>query len=224
MRRPMAGDDSRLEDPGNAQWLTREPWDTGGGTAAAACAAAWSDRARPRGRGPRRRADRLHAVAARPRPIAPDAPSLPITIGGMAFNVPPAAIRFKVQRRPGAQARVDLSFVWPSLDPARSQRQAAADRRARRHRPAVRDHRGERQHAVAGRTAQGDLSALRRRRPDRRRRRAQPAGLPRRLALSGRGSDPGARVAGALPAPLHPPDRRDARRCACTSGASAAPT
>jgi hypothetical protein len=29
------------------------------------------------------------------------------------FNVPPAAIRFKVQRRPGAQARVDLTFVWP---------------------------------------------------------------------------------------------------------------
>jgi hypothetical protein len=33
------------------------------------------------------------------------------------FNVPPAAIRFKVQRRAGAQARVDLSFVWPSLTP-----------------------------------------------------------------------------------------------------------
>lgn len=52
-----------------------------------------------------------------PKAISPDAPSLPITIGGMAFNVPPAAIRFKVQRRPGAQPRVDLSFVWPSLSP-----------------------------------------------------------------------------------------------------------
>ncbi|MEI8153580.1 MAG: hypothetical protein WCG92_18605 [Hyphomicrobiales bacterium] len=54
-----------------------------------------------------------------PAPVAvsPDAPSLPITIGGMAFNVPPAAIRFKVQRRPGAQPRVDLSFVWPALTP-----------------------------------------------------------------------------------------------------------
>lgn len=52
-----------------------------------------------------------------PKAIAPDAPSLPITIGGVAFNVPPAAIRFKVQRRPGAQPRVDLSFVWPSLSP-----------------------------------------------------------------------------------------------------------
>lgn len=49
--------------------------------------------------------------------IAPDAPSVPITIGGVVFNIPPAAIRFKVQRRPGSQARVDLSFVWPSLEP-----------------------------------------------------------------------------------------------------------
>ena len=52
-----------------------------------------------------------------PRAVSLDAPSLPITIGGVAFNVPPAAIRFKVQRRPGAQARIDLSFVWPSLTP-----------------------------------------------------------------------------------------------------------
>jgi hypothetical protein len=49
--------------------------------------------------------------------IAPDAPSLPITVGGMAFNVPPAAIRFRVQRRAGAQPRIDLAFVWPSLTP-----------------------------------------------------------------------------------------------------------
>jgi hypothetical protein len=52
-----------------------------------------------------------------PAAIAPDAPSLPITISGVAFNVPPAAIRFKVQRHPGAQARIDLTFVWPSLAP-----------------------------------------------------------------------------------------------------------
>lgn len=50
-------------------------------------------------------------------PIAPDAPSLPISIGGVAFNVPPAAIRFKVQRRPGSQVRIDLNFLWPSLAP-----------------------------------------------------------------------------------------------------------
>ena len=52
-----------------------------------------------------------------PKAISLDAPSLPILVGGVAFNVPPAAIRFKVQRRPGAQVRIDLSFVWPSLMP-----------------------------------------------------------------------------------------------------------
>ena len=40
-----------------------------------------------------------------PAPVAPDAPSLPITIGGVVFNVPPAAIRFAgaaPSRRAGA--------------------------------------------------------------------------------------------------------------------------
>jgi hypothetical protein len=49
--------------------------------------------------------------------VATDAPSLPITVAGVAFNVPPAAIRIPVQRRPGAQERVDLAFLWPSLEP-----------------------------------------------------------------------------------------------------------
>ena len=49
--------------------------------------------------------------------IAPDAPALPITVAGVAFNVPPAAIRVPVQRRPGAHERVDLVFLWPSLEP-----------------------------------------------------------------------------------------------------------
>src|SRR5262249_11949175 len=48
----------------------------------------------------------------------PDAPALPITIAGVAFNVPPAAIRVRVQRRPGAHERVDLAFQWPSPAPA----------------------------------------------------------------------------------------------------------
>jgi hypothetical protein len=51
------------------------------------------------------------------RPAAPDAPSLPITIGGVTFNAPPASIRFKMQRRAGPQPRVDLVFLWPSLEP-----------------------------------------------------------------------------------------------------------
>ncbi len=51
-------------------------------------------------------------------PVALDAPQLPITIAGVAFNVPPAAIRVPVQRRPGAHDRIDLAFIWPSLKPA----------------------------------------------------------------------------------------------------------
>jgi hypothetical protein len=62
-----------------------------------------------------------------PKAIAPDAPSLPITIGGVVFNVPPAAIRVKMQRRPGQQARVDLSFVWPSLTPPDATARPAAN-------------------------------------------------------------------------------------------------
>jgi hypothetical protein len=49
--------------------------------------------------------------------IAPDAPAIPITVAGVAFNVPAAAIRVAMQRRPGAQERVDLVFLWPSLEP-----------------------------------------------------------------------------------------------------------
>ena len=50
-------------------------------------------------------------------PVAPDAPFLPIAISGVTFNIPPAAIRRPVQRRPGAQERIDLSYLWPSLAP-----------------------------------------------------------------------------------------------------------
>jgi hypothetical protein len=49
--------------------------------------------------------------------VPPDTPSLPITVAGVAFNVPPAAIRVPVQRRPGAQERIDLVFLWPSFAP-----------------------------------------------------------------------------------------------------------
>ena len=52
-----------------------------------------------------------------PEPVAIDAPSLPIIIGGVTFNVPPAAIRVAMQRRAGTQSRIDLMFVWPSLEP-----------------------------------------------------------------------------------------------------------
>ena len=49
-----------------------------------------------------------------------DAPSIPVTIGGVLFNVPPRAIREKVQRHPGQQERIDLAFDWPSLSPPQS--------------------------------------------------------------------------------------------------------
>jgi len=49
--------------------------------------------------------------------MAVDAPSLPITVNGMNFNIPPAAIRNKIQRRPGTQDRIDVVFLWPSLMP-----------------------------------------------------------------------------------------------------------
>jgi len=52
-----------------------------------------------------------------PVAIAPDAPSVPVTVGGVLFNVPPAAFRVPVQRAPGTQARLDLAFLWPSLKP-----------------------------------------------------------------------------------------------------------
>jgi hypothetical protein len=53
----------------------------------------------------------------RPAAIAPDAPSMPVTVGGVVFNVPPAAIRVAMQRRTGPQSRIDMTFLWPSLDP-----------------------------------------------------------------------------------------------------------
>jgi hypothetical protein len=49
--------------------------------------------------------------------MALNAPSLPVTVSGVNFNIPPAAIRNKVQRKPGTQERVDLVFLWPSLTP-----------------------------------------------------------------------------------------------------------
>jgi hypothetical protein len=54
-----------------------------------------------------------------PRWPAPrlDAPALPITVAGVAFDLPPAAIRRTAQRRSGAHERVDLVFLWPSLEP-----------------------------------------------------------------------------------------------------------
>src|SRR5271155_1632035 len=50
-------------------------------------------------------------------PVSLDAPAIPITVAGVLFDVPPAAIREAVQRHPGDQERIDLVFAWPSLTP-----------------------------------------------------------------------------------------------------------
>ena len=55
-----------------------------------------------------------------------DAPSIPVTVGGVLFNVPPAAIRRSVQRHPGEHERIDLAFVWPSLAPPPADAKASA--------------------------------------------------------------------------------------------------
>src|ERR1041384_3681791 len=49
--------------------------------------------------------------------VAPDAPALPITVGGVLFNVPPAAIRVPMQRHSGAHERLHLAVLLPSLSP-----------------------------------------------------------------------------------------------------------
>ncbi len=50
-------------------------------------------------------------------PIPLDAPAVPITVAGVLFDVPPAAIRAAIQRHPGPHDRIDLAFLWPSLAP-----------------------------------------------------------------------------------------------------------
>lgn len=50
-------------------------------------------------------------------PVALNAPSLPIVVAGTNFNIEPAAIRKAIERRPGVQERVDLTYLWPSLMP-----------------------------------------------------------------------------------------------------------
>src|SRR5512136_103354 len=49
--------------------------------------------------------------------VSLDAPAIPVIVAGVLFNVPPAAVRPKMQRQPGAHERMDLVFLWPSLTP-----------------------------------------------------------------------------------------------------------
>jgi len=60
-------------------------------------------------------------------PRAREVPALPVTVGGVLFEVPPAAIRAKLQRHPGQHERIDLVFSWPELTPP--SKQAVRDNR-----------------------------------------------------------------------------------------------
>lgn len=52
---------------------------------------------------------------------------LPVSVGTTLFNVPTSAIRRKIQRHSGPQERVDLSFVFPSLEAPEAPRHVSAD-------------------------------------------------------------------------------------------------
>jgi len=52
---------------------------------------------------------------------------LPVSVGTTLFNVPTSAIRRKIQRHSGPQERVDLSFVFPSLEAPEAPKHVSAD-------------------------------------------------------------------------------------------------
>ena len=56
---------------------------------------------------------------------APD--KLPVSVGGTLFNVPTSAIRMKIQRHSGPQERIDLDFLYPSLEPPGAPKHVTAD-------------------------------------------------------------------------------------------------
>jgi hypothetical protein len=58
---------------------------------------------------------------------ASDPARLPVSIGATLFNVPPMAIRMKIQRHTGPQERVDLNFEFPSLSVPEGPKHVSAD-------------------------------------------------------------------------------------------------
>jgi hypothetical protein len=59
--------------------------------------------------------------------VANDPGRLPVSVGGSIFNVPPAAVRMKIQRHSGPQERFDLSFLFPSLEAPDGTKHTSAD-------------------------------------------------------------------------------------------------
>ena len=56
---------------------------------------------------------------------APD--KLPVSVGGTLFNLPTSAIRMKIQRHSGPQERIDVDFLYPSLEPPGTPKHITAD-------------------------------------------------------------------------------------------------
>ena len=52
---------------------------------------------------------------------------LPVSVGATLFNVPTMAVRRKLQRHSGPQERVDLSFMFPSLEAPEAPKHVSAD-------------------------------------------------------------------------------------------------
>lgn len=52
---------------------------------------------------------------------------LPVSVGNTLFNLPTESMRMKVQRHTGAQERVDLAFMYPSLAPGIETQHVSAD-------------------------------------------------------------------------------------------------
>ena len=116
-----------------------------------------------------------------------DAPSrLPVSVGATLFNVPTSAIRRKIQRHSGPQERVDLSFLFPSLEPPEAPKHVSADTVEEKVQPidrifvSISAHRDTLAPDSAG---PYDLSALSRADLDAGRRRTDDARVSRRLAL-----------------------------------------
>jgi hypothetical protein len=58
---------------------------------------------------------------------ANDPGRLPVSVGSMLFNVPAHAFRMKVQKHSGPQERVDLFFLYPSLEAPEAPKHVSAD-------------------------------------------------------------------------------------------------
>ncbi|MBU6463352.1 MAG: hypothetical protein KGK01_06755 [Bradyrhizobium sp.] len=59
--------------------------------------------------------------------VSNDPAPLPISVGDTLFNVPPLAIRMKIQRHSGPQERIDLNFNYPGLEVPAGPKHVSAD-------------------------------------------------------------------------------------------------